>query len=197
MLKKEKKMKVTLLRANLFGRRMNMKKLLVLLMVLGLVSAANAALTVSISGPNSLETDETGTYTIDFSGADIISADVDVISDSGSQPYGIGGGVVIATGRNTGLDWADLNTSTGNYELTAGQDNGETIGGPLFTFEFTAPSAIPSGGTVTLSMIELSFFDADFEMVTPSLGTMEVTITPEPMTIALLGLGGLFLRRRK
>lgn len=35
----------------------------------------------------------------------------------------------------------------------------------------------------------------DYALGTPLVGT--ITIIPEPMTIALLGLGGLFLRRRK
>ena len=46
--------------------------------------------------------------------------------------------------------------------------------------------------TLTGSAVQIDLLDADAETVIDS-----VTLIPEPMTILLLGIGGLFLRRRK
>ncbi len=46
------------------------------------------------------------------------------------------------------------------------------------------------GDTATVSL----FFDPEYGVPVDSVA---ITIIPEPMTVILLGLGGLFLRRRK
>jgi hypothetical protein len=46
------------------------------------------------------------------------------------------------------------------------------------------------GDTATISLF------VDPEYTTP-VASVDVTVVPEPMTIILLGLGGLFLRRRR
>jgi len=48
--------------------------------------------------------------------------------------------------------------------------------------------------TLTGSAVQIDLLDADAETV---LDSVTLVVIPEPMTIALLGLGGLFLRRRK
>jgi hypothetical protein len=176
-----------------------MKKLLIFMLVLGMASWANAALSVYISGPNTLSENEVGDYTVTYSGATIASADVDIVSDEGLQPYGIGGGVILTTNRDSAYDIVGINSSSGNYEISMA--NGLTpptdLGSPLFSFQYTAPSVAPLDGKVILSLIENSFFDLDWNLIEGTvMPTLEVTI-PEPATIALLGLGGLLLRRRK
>jgi len=173
-----------------------MKKLLVLALVLGMATMANAALTVSMSGPTSLNPGAAGTYTITSAGVNLAGIDIDVVSDAGAQPWGISGGAVIAGNRVTTLDVAGINGATGNYELVAVNDGPAIITPPLFTFVFTAPMTT---GVYTLSMNLNSAFDEFFEdaSVDAVMSPLAVTVIPEPMTMVLLGLGGLFLRRRK
>jgi len=173
-----------------------MKKLLVLALVLGMATMANAALTVTITGPTSLDPGATGTYLISKSGGDALSADVDVVANVGTQVYGIGGGVVLPTNADSALNWTAPNTTSGNYELACMDDiTGLDLGTNLFNFTWTAPMM---GGTYTISMIENSFIDLAWEPITGNtLVGIDVLVIPEPMTMALLGLGGLFLRRRK
>ena len=51
--------------------------------------------------------------------------------------------------------------------------------------------------TITASALGTITFDSDYGTGGNDVLTVNVVPVPEPMTIALLGLGGLFLRRRK
>ncbi|MGD0553111.1 MAG: PEP-CTERM sorting domain-containing protein [Sedimentisphaerales bacterium] len=175
-----------------------MKKLIVVLIVLSMASAANAmgVLVLTISGPDSLVTGATGTYTVGYSGAQILAADVDIVVDYGT----IGGGVILTTNNDRALDWLGINCVSGNYEVSIVNDISMTdLGSPLFSFQFTAPSAIPPSGYAHISLIENAFFDLNWNQITgPDLFLNGKTVTiPEPMTMGLLGLGTLFLRHRK
>ncbi|MGD0551737.1 MAG: PEP-CTERM sorting domain-containing protein [Sedimentisphaerales bacterium] len=174
-----------------------MKKLIVVLIVLSLASAANAQLTLTISGPTSIATNAVGTYTIGYSisylsNRTLIASDVDIICDLGT----IGGGVILTTNRDTEYDWTATNPISGNYEVTIVNDIRATdLGSPLFSFQLTAPGTT---GVATISLIENVFCNDNWDVITDAvLPTEVVTITPEPVTIGLLGLGVLFLRRRK
>jgi hypothetical protein len=73
------------------------------------------------------------------------------------------------------------------YELTvAGNPDGPVTAGPQFTFDYSYSGDLADGTTISL------FVDPHYEIPADS-----VEIIPEPMTVALLGLGALFLRRRK
>ena len=174
-----------------------MKKLLILVMVLAMASFANATL-VSISGPSTLDKDTTATYTVSYSGTPAVgSADIDAVADLATKGT-LSGAALVATARDTGFDWigAPMGSNSNGYELSVFQlTTGTALGSPLFTFVLTAVGNV--GQVITLSMSENSFYEAVFVALPGvTLSGMDVTITPEPMTIALLGLGGLLLRRR-
>ena len=76
------------------------------------------------------------------------------------------------------------------YEVIAGSTpaaNPPLGAGSQFNFNYSGGTL---GQTATISLF------VDPEYTTP-VASFNVTIIPEPMTIALLGLGALFLRKRK
>ena len=173
-----------------------MKKLMVVLMVLSMATIANATLTFTISGPTQLATGAVGVYTVGYSlspGWGILSTDHDITGTLGT----IGGGVILTTNRDTALDFISISPVSGNYQIAICNDIlGTNLGSPLFSFQFTAGSQT---GTATLVMLDNgATYDLNWGPFTDSvMGTLNVQITPEPMSLGLLGLGGLFLRRRK
>jgi len=172
-----------------------MKKLLVLVMVLAMASFASAALTLTISGPTELAYGAQGTYTVSYSGDSLSGVDMDIVSNAGTQAgmWNISGGVLLATPRVTSYDWTAKNTSTGNYEITMFNEFTGALTSPLFSFVFTAPAA---GTSATISTIDNGSFLLNMDSASFNPPSMQVSLVPEPVTIALLGLGGLFLRRR-
>jgi len=181
-----------------------MKKLLVLVLVLGMASLANATtVTLSISGPTSLGLGETGTYTISKSGMDALGVDVDIIADYGTQPYDIDNGAYLPSNADPAVSGVGINGASGNYEIWVMDDiDGLDLGTDIGTFDWTAPSVAPGGDNiVTLSLINNSVINLSWEVVgidnadVVATEGIEVTV-PEPITLALLGLGGLFIRRR-
>jgi hypothetical protein len=171
-----------------------MKKLLVLLLVLGLTSAANAALSFQIDGSDagsSIDLARGETVTIQVYSSDtsnyVVYAGMDI---STMSAFGSVDNVVTyaAAGGNGSSDtyyeagWMDgfeLNTLTPNIAV-----------GIQHSFDYTAPS--DSDGSTRMGMFQPPNYSWDAH----ELDTLTINV-PEPMTIALLGLGGLFLRRRK
>ena len=165
-----------------------MKKMLVLFLVLGLTSAVNATLIkVDDQEGESFEVDLTTTIT--------------VVSEDASSWLGY---IIVEEGGAGSLENAVILDAAGDLgAATAYTEAGWGTG-----FEFSAsmgPAGDPAiaagsqfsfdyigavGDTATISVF------ADPEYTTP-VASVNVTVVPEPMTVILLGLGGLFLRRRR
>jgi hypothetical protein len=162
-----------------------------------MATLANAALQLTISGPSCFATGAVQTYTVGYTmtglaNNNLVAADVDIVCTIGT----IGGGVILATNRDKDLDFVGIDSLTGNYEVGILNDIHDTdLGSPLFSFQYTAPMAC---GVQTISLIENCFYDTDWNQITGSdLILPSIRVSPEPMTLGLLGIGGLFLRCRK
>ena len=174
-----------------------MKKLLVLLLVLGITTMASAYTVtfeyrdaagttpiseVDIASP-SFTLAVVGTYV----GGDAnshkmydqfenIGAGSDYADFTGSTMFAAAGGFKALGSYNATYDGYDLSWG----DASTGQTDAD-----MFLFSLTASAE----GTLNIST-----YDSDYTAV---LETFSIPIVPEPMTIALLGLGGLFLRRRR
>ena len=157
-----------------------MKKLMILLLVLGLAGAANATLltwsvdAVTITGLNNsvvvqiVSDDDQGFSTRYLGSATSTVADITGVT---ALPAAGGNAVVAAS---TG-DWWGIATSdsVSPFTIAAGNQYDVTIKGLALGSHSITSDLYGTGDTLS------------------------ITVVPEPMTIALLGLGGLFLRRRK
>jgi len=181
-----------------------MKKLLVLLMVLGLATAANAALQISVGGNTAVE--EITLEASDELILDVFSA-IAIPYGSGDDWAGWGlivesaqatitGGVSVFIGTEPGVVIGPID----DYGVPHSADT-QGVGGAITVINSIGPGAIfdeilfhclgPGEATITL------FGTMDYETVTVLDTIIVHQIIPEPITMALLGLGGLFLRRRK
>lgn len=168
-----------------------MKKLLVLMLVLGMASMANAAYVLAWDGTTLSMKSDTGGYSSDDNFAIICtSAHVDIYTNAMTIPTS----VYDASG-----DWGQASGVIGGI-LPSGMDGRFGFVG---TFGFFPPQTGASWQNVTFATLTPSVTQATtayLYKVTEEDGLVQLWDTkliPEPMTIALLGLGGLFLRRRK
>ena len=175
-----------------------MKKLIVVVLVLALASVANATLSFDVPGAVN------GEITIYVS--DTIS--IGIYSD-GTGAGGLGQYSAILVNSNpAGGEWTgdytiagpditrgDATVEVGAYGdptlveiINVKGDLTQLVPGTGFTVDF---HCLMADETVEILLIDLAEGDVPVDVLTVH------QLIPEPMTIALLGLGGLFLRRRK
>jgi hypothetical protein len=184
-----------------------MKKLLVLALVLSMATLANAALQISVNG-------DTQVTEITLMPSDVVTLDIatDAIMGFGIGDW-YGAALVVAP-----LATIDASQAVSMYAATepgiaifqsAAVDLGypvpEGLAGPGFTFTFTGANINP--GTIIDLMtlhcngpgdVVIQLLGSQDYIENTVLATLIVhQLIPEPITMGLLGLGGLFLRRRK
>jgi hypothetical protein len=174
-----------------------MKKFLIVLLVLALASFASAVEVKLTSGGLTAITVSPGTVVdVDMS-VDIAVKGcqyIDFLADAGLDIAAVGAWIpaLQAAGGPGTLVGGDIIDAVGNQ---AGGTTDTVANTVLYSFQVTANAT----GNVTPFM---GATDAFFTTASPGYAqadtqtALSITI-PEPMTIALLGLGGLFLRRRK
>ena len=183
-----------------------MKKFLVLMLVLGMASLANAGLLISVGGvidpPDSEITLEPSQYVmLDIHGDGLTPSPADmwlIVEGPGTSS----GGQVVYPGTLSSID---------TYVAGDGSDIVEWLQGSGYANATTtqyialADGSIPPAALQGLLVDMIEFHcegpeDVLITLVSGDLATVfdtQVIHQPEPMTMALLGLGGLFLRRRK
>jgi len=198
-----------------------MKKLLILMLVLGMASVANAAIVTFESGGSSA-------VGVDYltGGVIVVDVKVDTAVNSGFQVTigesttsashatsavgTLNAGYTLLPTVGTSVDtMTNFGAGTPRYVLIHRISGTPAVGTPVaanavsYSFNLTVPSG-NLGDTFTLTgyagspSIGMPPYSYLVDGGAPaSTNNLVVTLVPEPMTIALLGLGGLFLLRRR
>ena len=177
-----------------------MRKLVILMLVLGMASFASAGLVLTIE-------DTSGTVDPDT----LVKGESYTVWVSGLEAdQSITGGVYGPAG--TAADWTKVSLSNPVVEDAAGDTSGNSYVGAYFGYDFaagdTSTAILPDGAdgkwfswdldADAVGDFSLLLYDyTNINQTTALSTTTGKVLIPEPMTIALLGLGGLLLRRRK
>ena len=165
-----------------------MRKILVLFLVLGLASAANAMIIkVDEQEGDSFEVDIKSTITVVSEDSSTWLGYI-IIEDGGAGS--LENVVILDAAGDIGAASAYTEAGWGaGYELSASMSPTgvpAVAAGNQFSFDYVGAV----GDTATISL----FLDPEF---TTPVASVTVTVVPEPMTVILLSLGALFLRRRR
>jgi hypothetical protein len=182
-----------------------MKKFLTLLMILGLAFGASGALIVTIEGipaaahdPIILEPSDTIEFDLELTdGSTCNGYTIDYVIDNLQAEWDTSG---IAFPEQ-GFDFdGKINTPPSTAQLTqisAGNLFSPPVSGPILMNGLLLHCLEATDVLVTVVVSSTTQVDGVEIPIGTVLATVPITQIPEPMTIALLGLGGLLLRRRK
>ncbi len=182
-----------------------MKKLLILMLVLGVTSLANGAMTLQISVGGVLDPVDSEifllvseTIMLDIHSPDgyngtedcywALVADVDYGTITGGVPTGAAPAESAWFGDNAQASGLCLPPEDGSWGFI-GDVSGVPVGPGVYIDEILFHCVGPGDAIVNLY--------STLDGITMVLEDTVIIHQPEPMTIALLGLGGLLLRRRK
>jgi len=180
-----------------------MKKLVSLMLVALIGTVASAG--IMYSGANTIALNSTGTISII---ADVAAQSMNVGAialNKGSAKIGTLD-AAFSTVNQPGVQKDGTKNGIWIFQVNATAPSGTTVaaGQSLYTFTID-PTGLAVGDVITISQWTGTnpFGGAGFPVNTKfngqsaTLGSFDVTVVPEPITVALLGLGGLFIRRRK
>ena len=173
-----------------------MKKLLVLLVVL--VVAGSASATMTIVAPSEVIPGEAFAIGVDVAGEDALITDVLVIAGPASVDAS---GVVLADDVVTPY-FEDMSGDPDFRAFVADLGIQYPVG--IYYYEFVdvavPPATLTDGALVSNVMVGIvREGEVVVALVDGANGVLRSTavIVPEPMTVVLLGLGGLLVRRRR
>jgi len=181
-----------------------MKKL-VCLMIVALVGTVACAGTISFSGAATIDENSIATITVIADEASFGIALGAIALDMGSATVGTLNGAYSALANDGSQKDGSVN-GIQIFQVSGTAPTGVTVAAGQALYSFTIDSTgLALGDVITISEwtgmnpFGMPPFPVDSKLngVTAGLGSLAVTVVPEPMTMALLGLGGLFLRRRK
>jgi len=173
-----------------------MKKFMMIILAVALVASVASAATMNITGSTAALPDQTkpgDTLTMNwFDNSEVYGGFGDVIINV-SQ-----GNFVSAAYANIGwLLKADpvVTVNGAGFDIAIGASAFPIPAntGNIFTLVFTVPTTAAAQSKVNIAVTTGGYN----QMFGADLPSASLTVVPEPVTLVLLGLGGLFLRRRK
>jgi len=179
-----------------------MKNLFVILAVLAMITFASAASVSLVPSSASVLSGTTITVSL-IADTDITALTIDGIGDDADNDQCMGNltmAAILTGARGLG---DVVNSGSALVEWISGTVGGTgqkvNAGDVIWSMDYKVIGNV--GDTINIMALSggdyespnIVFYD---NTTTGTIGQAEITITPEPMTIALLGLGGLFLRRK-
>jgi hypothetical protein len=167
-------------------RRTMMKKLLALVLVLGMAGVASAGFLVT--APDEVMTGDAFQIIIGGAFAEVPASGItggvygDINAEAGEAMQAAGNLAFVAFYPDFG-GW-DFNIG----DLEDNNPDNQPGDGEWIVFNFRAPDVE--------GMLNFGIYDYGVSFSAP-IAEVAVNVIPEPMTLGLLGLGALFLRRRK
>lgn len=159
-----------------------MKKFLVLALVMGIASLASAGVELAANDV----TNGAGMDLLVDPGMIVISLVSDEPATGFDALYYVLGRLADPQDHTGGMFSTIEPADQGGFKMAAG-----TFGNAIAPGKWFSMSTMGEVGDV------ISLYSASADGTAPADLLDTVTVVPEPMTMALLGLGGLFLRRRK